>query len=343
MMKAAVIQKPFEFAIEEREIPVPQADEVLVRIKAVSICGSDIHGMSEDGGIRRQPGLIMGHEAAGVIAGLGAGVEGWKVGDRVAIDPQLSCGKCSACESGWKNLCENGFIFGSSKTKFTHGAMCEYMAVSQRQLNKLPDNVSFSEGASLDYVGNAMHAINRSDSQFGDTFVIIGTGAIGLVAIQLAKLRGAGKIIAVSTSPYKLDMAKSFGADRTINSREENVVEIIMEETGGLGAEIVIEAVGVTETYDMAIRSAKRRGKIMALGFASNAITIPIQPLLFRELTVIGCTGYVFEAKPVLNMLSDGRIDVRSITQEFPLEQVQHALELLIHKKSNAIKVVLNP
>ncbi|QJD81976.1 alcohol dehydrogenase catalytic domain-containing protein [Cohnella herbarum] len=343
MMKAAVVQGAFQFAIEERPIPEPQSGEVLVRIMAVGICGSDIHGMTEDGGVRRRPGLIMGHEAAGVIERLGEGVEGWRPGDRVALDPQWSCGQCEPCRHGWLNLCENGFIFGSSKLKFTHGAMCEYLAVPQKQLNLLPDQVTFAEGASLDYVGNAMHAVNESQSRFGDTFVVIGTGAIGLVAIQIARLRGAGKIIAVGTSPHKLAMAKKFGADRVIHSREENALEVIMEETDGKGAEVVIEAVGVSDTYALAVQAAKRRGKVMALGFASNEITIPVQPLLFREVSLIGITGYVFEAAPVLKMIANGKIDVKSITTELPLEEVQKAFEMIVGKKNEVIKVALIP
>ncbi|GAA3401092.1 galactitol-1-phosphate 5-dehydrogenase [Paenibacillus hodogayensis] len=343
-MKAAVIRAPYRFNIEDHPVPQPGPGEVLIRIHAVGICGSDVHGMEADGGQRRQPGLIMGHESAGQIEAVGPNVTDWKAGDRVAIDPQLSCGYCYACERGWKNLCENGVTIGSSRKHLTHGAMREYITVPTRQIYKLPDNVSFDEGATLDFVGNAVHVLNRSNSKLGDTFVIIGTGAIGLIAVQLAKLRGAGKIIAVDTSDSKLALAARFGADRTINPIKEDAIAVIKEETGGYGADIVLEMVGLPATYDTAVRAAKMQGTVMALGFAADQVTIPIQPLLFSEVTIVGCTGFSFEGPTVLNMIADGRIDVKPlITHEFPLDQIESGFEVLLDKKADAIKVIIHP
>ncbi|RXZ81058.1 galactitol-1-phosphate 5-dehydrogenase [Paenibacillaceae bacterium] len=343
-MKAAVISAPYRFNIEEHDVPTPNAGEVLIRVHAVGICGSDVHGMEADGGQRRQPGLIMGHEAAGEIAAVGADVTSWKVGDRVAIDPQLSCGYCYACERGWKNLCENGVTIGSSRKQLTHGTMREYIAVPTRQIYRLPDNVSFDEGATLDFVGNAVHVLNRSNSKLGDTFLIIGTGAIGLIAVQLAKLRGAGKIIAVDTSDAKLKLAKQFGADRTINPLKEDVLTVVRAETGGYGAEIVLEMVGLSATYATAVQAAKMQGTVMALGFAADEVTLPSQALLFNEVTIVGCTGFSFEGTTVLNMIADGRIDVKPlITHEYPLEHIEDGFKVLLDKQAEAIKVIIHP
>ncbi|MFB9276050.1 zinc-dependent alcohol dehydrogenase [Cohnella cellulosilytica] len=343
-MKAAVISAPYRFNIEDREAPSPASGEVLIRVRAVGICGSDVHGMEADGGSRRPPGLIMGHEAAGEIVAVGAGVDGWKAGDRVALNPQLYCGHCHACRRGWPNLCENGVTLGSARKQLTHGAMREYIAVPTRQIYKLPDNLSFDEGATLDFVGNAFHVMNRSNSQLGDCFLVIGTGAIGLVAVQLARLRGAGKIIAVDTSPAKLELARKFGADRVVNPLTEDVLAAVKEETDGYGADVVLEMVGLPSTYETAVRAAKMQGTVMALGFAANEVTLPIQPLLFNEVTIVGCTGFSFEGPVVLDMIADGRIDVKPlITHEYPLEDIERGFEALLDKKSDAIKVIIHP
>jgi 2-desacetyl-2-hydroxyethyl bacteriochlorophyllide A dehydrogenase len=343
-LKAAVVKAPYKFTIEEHSIPSPGPGEVRIRIRSVGICGSDVHGMEADGGQRRKPGLVIGHEAAGEIEALGPDAGLWKVGDRVAIDPQLSCGYCHACERGWKNLCENGVTIGSSRKQLTHGAMREYITVPTRQIYKLPDNISFDEGATLDFVGNAVHVLNRANSKLGDTILIIGTGAIGLIAVQLAKLRGAGKVIAVDTSSSKLQLAKQFGADRTINPLHEDVLAVVWQETGGYGADFVLEMVGLPSTYDIAIKATKMQGTVMALGFAANEVTIPIQSLLFNEVTIIGCTGFSFEGNTVLSMISDGRINVTPlITHEYPLEEIESGFEVLRDKTYEAIKVIIHP
>ncbi|BBI32150.1 zinc-dependent alcohol dehydrogenase [Cohnella abietis] len=343
-MKAAVIKEPYRFTIEDHPIPEPKQGEVRIRIHSVGICGSDVHGMEADGGARRVPGLVIGHESAGQIEAVGPDAGPWKVGDRVAIDPQLSCGYCYACERGWKNLCENGVTIGSSRKQMTHGTMREYITVPTRQIYKLPDNVSFDEGATLDFVGNAVHVLNRANSKLGDTFLVIGTGAIGLIAVQLAKLRGAGKVIAVDTSPSKLKLAEQFGADRTINPMFEDVLQVVKDETGGYGADIVLEMVGLPSTYETAILAAKMQGTVMALGFAASQVTIPIQALLFSEITIVGCTGFSFEGETVLKMISDGRINVKPlITHEYPLEEIDRGFEVLRDKTADAIKVIIHP
>jgi L-iditol 2-dehydrogenase len=286
----------------------------------------------------------MGHEAAGEVVAVGEGIEDWKPGDRVAINPQLSCGHCFACVRGMKHMCQNGVVLGSSRVRLSHGAMQEYIIVPPRQVFRLPDNISYEEGCTLDFVGNALHVLNRAESKIGDTFLIVGTGAIGLVMVQLAKLRGAGKIIAVDTSAAKLELAKSYGADRTVNPLHEDVLQVVFDETGGFGVDIAIEAVGIPATYEMVVKALKIQGKVLALGYAVNEVNIPIQPLLFRELTIIGCTGFVFEGETVLEMISKGSIDVKTlITHEYPLEEIETGFQAILDRTQNAIKVVIHP
>jgi 2-desacetyl-2-hydroxyethyl bacteriochlorophyllide A dehydrogenase len=346
-MKAAIIKGPHKIEVEDRPVPVPGPGEVLVKIGSVGICGSDVHGFLGLSGKRRLPGLIMGHEASGEIAEIGPGIQDWKKGDRVSIDPQQACGTCLQCRRGWANLCDNMAAIGSSMRNFKNGAMCEYMILIEKQLYKIPDNMSYNEGAMLDPVSNALHVLIRAQMEIGDTIAIIGTGVIGLLMVQIAKLIGAGKIIAIDASEWRLNMAKDFGADVLIDSRNSNTVDAIMAETNGRGADIVVEAVGLPITYQNAINSVKKRGKVLALGFRDPEIPIPIQPLLFREITIIGNGGFVFEIPTFINLVSTGKISVKPmITHEFPLQDVQQAFELLADASgsgSRALKVMLKP
>ena len=341
-MKTAVIRGPFKMEIEERSIPVITEREVLVRIKSVGICGSDVHGFLGISGKRRMPGLVMGHEASGEVEEVGSHVEGWKNGDRVTINPQQVCGYCNPCRRGWPHLCDNMSVIGSSMRNFKDGAMCEYIAISPNQLFKITDTMSFNEGSMLDPVGNALHVINRAPMEIGNIVAIIGTGVIGLLLTQVARIRGAGKVIAVDSNTQRLRLASDFGADRLINSRMENIVDAIMSETNGRGADIVIEAVGLAVTYQNAVNSVRKRGAVMALGFRNDEIPIPIQPLLFKEISLIGNTGFVFEIQSFIDFVSEGKINVKPIiTHEFALEDVQKAFELLADETSSAIKVIL--
>ncbi|MCL5070436.1 MAG: galactitol-1-phosphate 5-dehydrogenase [Actinobacteria bacterium] len=343
-MKAAVINGPLKMEIQERPIPTPGSGQALVKVKSVGICGSDVHGFLGLSGRRRQPGLVMGHEASGQVEEIGKDVLGLVKGDRVAIDPQVYCGYCFACKHGWQNLCDNMSVIGSSMRNFKDGAMCDYIVLSASQLYKIPDNLSFSQAAMLDPVSNALHVFNRAQTEIGDTIAVIGTGVIGLVLVQVAKLKGAGKVIAVDASEARLGLAKTFGADVLVNSNCQNTVEAIMSETEGRGADIVVEAVGLAATYKNAVNSVRKRGQVAALGFRDDEVLIPIQPLLFREITIIGNTGFVFEIGPFIDFVAGGKIDVEPIiTHTFCLDNVQKAFETAADESSGAIKVMIEP
>ena len=343
-MKAAVLKGPLKIEIEERPIPTPGEAEVLVKVKSVGICGSDVHGFLGLIGKRRLPGLVMGHEASGQVEELGKGVAGWNKGDRVAIDPQIACGYCYQCKRGWSNLCDNMSVIGSSMRNFKDGAMCEYIVLPASQLYKIPDNLSFNEAAMLDPVSYSLHVFNRASMEIGDTVAIIGTGVIGLIMVQVAKLKGAGKVIAVDASDKRLELAKAFGADVLVNSRNQNTTETIMSETDGRGADIAVEAVGLPVTYQNAINSVRKRGEVLAFGFRDAEVPIPIQPLLFREITIIGNTGFVFEILPFIDLVAGGKIGIKPIiTHVFALDRAQQAFELAADESSGAIKVMIAP
>lgn len=343
-MKAAVIQGPFVMKVEQRPDPEVGEDDVLVRVRAAGICGSDLHGFQGLSKDRRKPGLIMGHEAAGEVAAVGKKVTGLKKGDRIVIDPQRACGQCYACRNGWANLCDNMLVIGSSMRQFLNGAMCEYIAIPSRQIHRLADGVSFQEGAMLDPIGNALHIFGRSGVQIGDIVAIFGAGTIGLIAVQTARIKGVGKIISVDISAKRLKLAKQFGADIVVNSSIDDPVGVILGETNGRGADLVVEAVGHSVTYGNCVKSVRKRGKVMALGFLESEITIPIQPLLFREISIVGCTGFVFECDTALDLLAQGKLNVKPIiTHEFPIDDVQLAFTTACDPKADALKTMVIP
>ena len=341
-MKAAVIRGPLSMKVEERPMPSFKENEVLVRVRAAGICGSDIHGFLGKSGKRRLPGLIMGHEAAGEVIEFGAKAEAFVKGDRVAIDPQISCGYCEPCRQGYANLCDNITVIGSSMRKFCDGAMCEYIALPSQVLHKLAADVSFAEGAMMEPIGNAIHVMSRAGLRIGDTIAIFGAGTIGLILVQLAVLSGAGKIISIDVSAQRLTMAKDFGANVLVRADREESVARVLEETNDRGADLVIEAAGPSVTYSAAIRSVKKRGKVMALGFSDAEVVIPVQSLLFREITIIGCSGFMSECETALDLLARKQLNVKPlITHEFSIDDVQLAFTKASEPSSSAVKTMI--
>jgi 2-desacetyl-2-hydroxyethyl bacteriochlorophyllide A dehydrogenase len=343
-MKCAVFTAPYHFEIREREIPVPKFGEVLVAVKSVGICGSDIHPYQGDGIERRQPGIIMGHEAAGTVSAVGAGVTRWKPGDRVAVNPQISCGGCEMCRQGYYNLCDNMLLIGSSMRRFLDGAMCGYITMGQAQLYALPDSVNFDCGTLLDPLGNAIHLVNRAGVRLGDTVAVIGMGTIGLLAVQTAKLAGAAFVIALDRKERKLQIAKEVGADAVLSMSEPLVADRLKELTQGRGADIVVESAGVGATYNLAMQTVKKRGTVIGLGFAQPEINFSLQPFVYNEINFLGSTGYASECETTLALLAAGKVKTdRIITHTFPLEEVNEAFQTLCNQGSDAIKVILHP
>jgi len=342
-MKAAVFKGPFK--VENEEMPMPEItdDQVLIKVRSCGICGSDLNGFIGKSGKRRVPGLIMGHEGAGEIVELGKNVLDVKLGDRVAVDPQNPCRKCYYCRHGWWNVCDHITGLGSAMRGFQHGLMSEYFAIDPRQLVPLPEGVSFEEATFLDPVSNIAHALNNCTVNLSDTFTVIGAGVLGLIAVQLARFKGFTKIIVIDLIDSRLERAKALGADVIINSATEDCVERVKQETEGLGADVVMEAAGLAVTYQYAVQAVRKRGYVLAFGFRDAEIPISSQALLFRELTIIGSTGWTFESDKSMEMIVSGIVDVKSlITDRFPLDKAQEAFMTLHENPGTSIKVLLN-
>jgi threonine dehydrogenase-like Zn-dependent dehydrogenase len=343
-MKALVLKDYFNFSYEEAPAPEAATGEVLVAVKACGICGSDVHGMDGSTG-RRRPPVIMGHEAAGVIVEANGGHNGWKPGDRVTFDSTIYCGVCAFCRQGQINLCENRRVLGVSCEDYRQpGAFAEYVAVPERVLYRLPEGLSFESAAMVEPVSIAFHAVRRARPVLNDTAVVLGAGMIGLFVIQSLRLAGCGKIIAVDVVPDKLKLARDLGASHTVNSGAEDVVARVQDLTGGLGADLAVEAVGMAQTVEMAVRSVRKGGAVTLVGNVSPRVELPLQVVVTRELTLYGSCASAGEYPACLDMLVRGAVKTAPILSAVaPLADGAAWFDRLYHKEPGLLKVVLKP
>jgi L-iditol 2-dehydrogenase len=343
-MKALVLKEYLKLAYEDVLQPECGPGEVLVAVKACGICGSDVHGMDGSTG-RRRPPVIMGHEAAGVIAETGAGVTGWKAGDRVTFDSTIYCGVCEFCRRGQVNLCSQRRVLGVSCNEYRQpGAFAEYVVVPQRILYRLPDSLSFEHAALLEPFTIAFHAVRRFPVTLNDTAVVVGCGMIGLTLVQAARLSGFGRIIAVDVAPEKLVLAGRLGATDTINPAAVDALEEILRLTNGLGADRAFEAVGVDATVGLAIRCARKGGAVTLVGNVSPKVELPLQLVVTRELSLLGACASAGEYPACLDMMTRGAIDPAPILSAVaPLSEGAVWFERLYRKEAGLLKVVLTP
>ena len=257
-MKTLTLTEYNKFEIAEINKPQPNADEVLIKIEACGICGSDVHGMNGSTG-RRQPPMIMGHEAAGTIVDMGTAVDGFAIGDRVTFDSTIYCGKCRFCLSGKINLCEDRRVIGVSCDEYkSQGAFAEYIALPPRVLYKFGEKLDFAKACMVEPLSIAFHAVNISDIKLGSTVVVIGAGIIGQMVVQTVRRAGAGKLVVVDLDDDRLALALKHGADHGLNSSNCNVVKTVEKLTEGNMADLVIEAVGAEVTIRTGLSCLKK-------------------------------------------------------------------------------------
>lgn len=346
-MKAAVIRLVDgrkTLTTEDVEVPIIDDDDVLVKVAAAGICGSDLHGFLDPAGTARREGLIMSHEPSGVIAAVGKSVSELTPGMRVTVDPQITCGRCVPCSRGWISICDNKRVLGSSLRGFAQGAFAEYLSVNQKQVFEVPEEVSDHEAAMIEPLSNAIHVVNRAEIKLGDTVVIFGAGTLGLCMVQAAKLAGTGTLIVSDTSDFRLAIARELGADITLNPTRQRVADEVLSRTGGQGADVIIESVGIDTTYQEAISSVRKRGRVMFFGAVQDMVTLPLLPILHKELSLIGCTGANAETKIAIDMVAQRKIDVAKIvTHRYSLDQAQEAMDVLSTAGSQTVKVQVLP
>lgn len=341
-MKVAIWHGGKDIRIEEIPKPEIKDDEVLIRVRAAGICGSEVHayaGVSK----RRTPPLIMGHEFTGEVTEVGEKGEGVQIGDRVVVDPIIRCGTCEQCVIGRSNICKNMRLIGIHRP----GAFAEYVAVPTKNCIRLPDNVSFEEGALVEPLSVGIHAVSRIPIKLGDTVVVIGAGIIGLMAMQAAKLAGTAKLVISGGGrrEYRLELARKLGADIVINSKKEDLVKKIMELTNMKGVDAVLEAVGIQITVQQAMRMVKKGGSVALIGMLVPKMELEMLDAVVKETEIKGMYGYTTADFGVaLDLISAGRVDVKSvITHLFSLDDTREAFEALYEKREGVVKVVIKP
>ncbi len=343
-MKALVLKEYNHFEIQDLPIPAHGDDEALIRVKACAICGSDVHGMDGSTG-RRIPPIVMGHEASGVIEKVGKNVTGFKPGDRVTFDSTVFCGQCYFCRRGEINLCDNRRVLGVSCGDYRlHGAFAEYVAVPGRILFHVGDKVSFEQAAMVEPLSVAFHALRRSEVALNRTAVVVGAGMIGLLVVQLLRAAGCGKIIAVDMVDAKLDMAKKFGADVGIRSDKSDAAKEIAALTGGRGADLAFEVVGMTPTLQLALASVKKGGSVTLVGNIKPMADFPLQAAVTRQIALYGTCASAGEYPDCLDLIGSGKVDVDSfISAVAPLEEGAAWFKRLYAAEPGLLKVILKP
>ena len=354
-MRALLLSEYKKLSVVDMPTPEIGAGEVLVRVRACGICGSDIHGYDGSTG-RRIPPLVMGHEAAGVIERVGRRVHGVKPGDRVSFDSTVSCGACDFCRRGQINLCDNRTVLGVSCGDYRrHGAFAEYVAVPSRIVYTLPDDLPFEHAALLESVSIAVHAVSRhvpKPSPFdslrslraSDTVVVIGSGMIGILLIQVLRAKGSRNIIAVDVDPHKLALAQRMGATHTLNPNAGDVPAAVRDLTGGKGADISFEVVGHGDTVLSAIRSLRKGGTVVLVGNLSPRVELPLQDIVSRELSVLGSCASSGEMSESIDLLARGVVDVAPIISlKASLEDAPELFARLYGGDRTLMKVIIQP
>ncbi len=348
MMKAGILFGPKDLRIEEIEIPDLLPGWVLIKVRAAGICGSDLHLYKEKTFIPISSVLgdgkyVAGHEVAGEIHDIGAGVTSLQKGDRVVVEPTINCGECDWCNIGLYNLCEKSGLIGF----YYIGGLAEYCIAPEENCFKISEKITFEEAATLDCIAVAERAVKRASISTEDSVAILGAGTIGLFAAQAANIAGAREIYVTGTHDYQLETAERFNVTATINAKKENPVEKVMELTSGKGVDKVVEAVGGNApVIDQGVSMLRRHGTLVATGIFLNPMPVNMFSLITKEITLTGSWGYAYwthlkEFKVSLDLLEMGKVDAKSlITHKFPLEEAAEAFEIALDKsKSNSIKV----
>jgi L-iditol 2-dehydrogenase len=332
--------------LELIDLPQPEIGphDLLIRVKACGICGSDIHGYDGSTG-RRIPPLVMGHEAAGLVEAAGSAVKGFRPGDRVTFDSTVYCGECFFCLRGQQNLCDNRQVLGVSCGDYRrNGAFAEFVSVPERICYLLPDNVPFEHAALIEAISVAVHAVSLTPIALNDTAVVVGSGMIGLLIIQSLNLSGCGRIIAIDVDDAKLKAASQLGAHETINSRSEDAKARVLALTGGRGADLALEAVGATDPIQTAIDCVRKGGVVTLVGNLSPKVLIPLQAVVSRQLKLIGSCASNGEYPTCINLLARGAIHVEPmISARAPLSQGVEWFQRLYSHEPNLMKVILQP
>ena len=339
-MNALVMREYKKLSYEEVPTPQPQAGEVLIRLQACAVCGSDVHGFDGSTG-RRRPPVIMGHEASGVIVACGEGVKDYKAGDRVTFDSTVYCGKCPMCLEGKVNLCADRQVLGVSCEDYNRdGCFAEYVTVPEYILYRMPDNVTFVQAAMIEPLSVAYHAATRTPIKAGDSVVVVGVGTIGLLTLQVVRSFGAGKIIAVDISDERLELARANGATDCVNSKDPDALEQILAASNG-GVDIAIDATGIESTVNLCVRSVHLDGRVVLIGNLAPNINFPLQYVVTHQISLFGSCASAGEYPACLDLIASGQVEVDSmISKVAPLAEGDLWMNKIFNREDGLTKIV---
>ena len=338
-MRAVVISAPGHAGVESVADPTPRSGELLIRVGACGICGTDLHLLDGDSPLVHYP-VIPGHEFAGEVVAVGSDIPEGKnepaitVGSRVAVEPNLYCGYCDACRTGHENLCLNYHAIGVT----TAGAMAQYISVPWKKAYPLPDNISLREGSLIEPLSCAVHGMHRLQPKSGDTVLITGAGTMGLLLLQLVVRGGASRVAMIDLNTQRLQRAEALGAKRTYT----DIQQALKDEP--LGFDCVVDATGVASVVQNAFMAVKRGGKLMVFGVSSPDARISLSPFRIynEEITVLGSMAVLFSFQPALDLLSAGVIDTEAmLTTALPLEDFSKAIDMV--RRGEGVKTQLLP
>lgn len=343
-MKALLLSEYKRLEVADLPQPIPGRGEVLVEVAACGICGSDVHGYDGSSG-RRIPPIVMGHEAAGTVAAVGAEVTGFENGDRVTFDSTVYCGQCEFCRRGEVNLCEDRQVVGVSCGEYRRaGAFAEYVTVPAHILYKLPGELSFPEASMLEAVSVALHAVHLSGSEEGRTGLVIGAGMIGLLVLQAARVAGCSTLILADLDETRLRLGAGLGADTLVNTAEVDLSAEIARLTQGRGVDVVFEAVGRAETVAAAIDCVRKGGTVVLVGNIAREAALPLQKVVTRQIRLQGSCASAGEYPEAMALIASGKVKVKPlISAVSPLSEGPEWFERLYAREPNLMKVVLDP
>jgi L-iditol 2-dehydrogenase len=340
-MKALVLSEYRRLAVTDVATPKPQAGELLLRVAACGICGSDVHGYDGSSG-RRIPPIVMGHEAAGVVAAIGEGVTGFSEGDRVTLDSTVYCGECANCVRGDINLCDRREVLGVSCDDYRRaGAFAEFVSVPARIIHKLPDRLAFEDAALLEAVAVALHAVSLATIAPGSTALVVGAGTIGLLLQQALRVAGCSRVFVADPDRTRLTLSQKLGATEVVS---DDVEQRTSELTNGIGVDLVAEAVGRTESIATSIDCVRKGGTVILVGNITPEVKIHLQKVVSRQLRLQGSCASAGEYPRAIELMSKGEIQVKPlITAVAPLAEGPRWFERLYAREPNLMKVVLTP
>jgi len=335
-MRALVYTGPGRVEMQDVARPTAGTGDVLLAIEVAAVCGSDIHGFlghSE----RRKPGLVLGHEAVGTIEEVHPSVAGWKAGQRVVVNPLITCGACAACLAGRQNLCAQWKVLGLDRTQ---GTYADFVALPASCLYAFPEGLTEQEAVLTEPLANVVHYFRISMTEVPDSMAVLGAGPIGILTLVLAKRRGIGRVVVVDTNEERLDVARRLGADAVVVSGREDPVEAVRRGTDG-GAEVVVETAGITATRRQAVGCCRRGGRLVFVGLGDNESSLPWIEMIRDEKTVFTTFAYTpRDFAAALRIVASRQIDLRPWTETRPLADGQAGFEKIAYAPGSTLKMV---